>query len=1325
MATPIPLNLFPSKVFIGGIENGKVDSQGRVTGNVLISNEFLRALQSLVERVGGASGTDTGGSVPAGTSGGVVGYVGTNELQSSALLNTNAIVLGGGSGATPTTPIGLGASNLVLHGNASGAPFWGIVTGADITPAALTKVDDTNVTLTLGGTPTEALIAATSLTLGWTGQLSGERGGTGVNNTGKTITLGGSLTTAGAFDATFTMTGATSVTFPTSGTLATVAATVTSITGTADQVLANGTSGSAEFGAVTLTLPQSIAATSSPTFTGLNLSGLTASKLVATDGSKNLSSADLTGDVTSSGLATTVVKINGVALGTTTATSGNLLIGSGTEWVTNAMSGDITINSTGVTAIGALKVTNAMIANSTIDLTTKVTGILPNANTTAASANTASAIVTRDSNGDFSARTITMQNFSVSFSGVVQPQITSTTSGSTNAADLVLQRGDVANGYCRIINRDSGGVLRWASGMFLGDSTYRINDQQNAIDVLTITAGATPITTIAGTVNLTGLTASSLVATDSSKNLTSSTSSLSPTFAGLTITGTGTVSESITTTTTGSANAALLKLTRGDQSNGFAQVRHFTGATENWRAGTMATSPDYVIYDAANSQRLLTATQGADNAAFVTIIPITTSSSTSTGSLINSGGFGNAGNAHIGGTIFAPKLTLNNAGSIASPAVGFLSDATGIYQYSAGELGFAANGTFVARMTDAMVQFAQPHILRLENIGTVSSGASNALNFVYVGGNGAQFFDADGSFTFFQNVKLDARTASQAVVTDASKNLASLEYTASNTASTLVLRDGSGNFSAGTITATLSGPASLVTTAADTSDTTAYVTFVNASSGNQAVKLNTNLIYNSSLGLFGNGGQPSYGFHAQGNDGNAIVCAEALVGGANLSAYLYCISSGSIKSIFGYRSLTGYTSIYHNGAWDQEFTGTQILLNKAAKITDTTASTSITTGSGIFAGGVGISGALFADTAAIKTGGNAAAYDTCYLQVGPQSSDIASYSPELSSTCFTSKTTNGGSTPASPESVSVWMRQGVAGQAYANIADWKLSRTANVSTNANSRLTLGLTGGAGDSTTTTVMTWDNLNGVTSAAIAGTLNVSSTITSTGFLGPISMADETSDTTCFPMFSTASGSQTSQPKTDPNLTYNSSTETLGFTNVACDNINNRQLVLDASWTDEGAITFTGVTSNPGYTASTNKIFSKRLGDIVILWYQFQMSATGAIGSGDYLLSLPYTMHSDMPVSTTASASGEKVDFPKCQIGTGWITNNSARGQIQAIAYSTTKFRLAATVAFSGLRMFGNGSAATYDFAAANVGIGLLVMYRVNSWDPTQRFSSFTVA
>ncbi|MEI6186876.1 MAG: hypothetical protein WCP46_00040 [Alphaproteobacteria bacterium] len=44
-----------------------------------------------------------------------------------------------------------------------------------LTPAALTKVDDTNVTIILGGTPATSLLQAVSITLGWTGTLADAR----------------------------------------------------------------------------------------------------------------------------------------------------------------------------------------------------------------------------------------------------------------------------------------------------------------------------------------------------------------------------------------------------------------------------------------------------------------------------------------------------------------------------------------------------------------------------------------------------------------------------------------------------------------------------------------------------------------------------------------------------------------------------------------------------------------------------------------------------------------------------------------------------------------------------------------------------------------------------------------------------------------------------------------------------------------------------------------------------------------------------------------------------------------------------------------------
>jgi hypothetical protein len=52
-----------------------------------------------------------------------------------------------------------------------------ITASGGVTPSALTRTNDTNVMLTLGGTPATALLQATSLTAGWSGTLAAGRGG--------------------------------------------------------------------------------------------------------------------------------------------------------------------------------------------------------------------------------------------------------------------------------------------------------------------------------------------------------------------------------------------------------------------------------------------------------------------------------------------------------------------------------------------------------------------------------------------------------------------------------------------------------------------------------------------------------------------------------------------------------------------------------------------------------------------------------------------------------------------------------------------------------------------------------------------------------------------------------------------------------------------------------------------------------------------------------------------------------------------------------------------------------------------------------------------
>ncbi len=118
----------------------------------------------------------------------------------------------------------------------------------------------------------------------------------------------------------------------------------------------------------------------------------TSGQMYVADANAVMQAVTMSGDVTLSNAgAATVAKINGVTLGTTTATSGNLLIGSGSAWVTNAMSGDCTISSAGAinctTQDGAIPATKGAVRIATtaaFSSVSYVAGVLTNTGTLAA-----------------------------------------------------------------------------------------------------------------------------------------------------------------------------------------------------------------------------------------------------------------------------------------------------------------------------------------------------------------------------------------------------------------------------------------------------------------------------------------------------------------------------------------------------------------------------------------------------------------------------------------------------------------------------------------------------------------------------------------------------------------------------------------------------------------------------------------------------------------------------------------------------------------------------------------------------------------------------
>jgi hypothetical protein len=169
------------------------------TATATIPTSALSGTISLTTQVSGTLGAGNGGTgISSYTVGDILYASATTTLSSLADVATGNALISGGvsnppswgkigltthvSGTLPVSNGGSGATTLTgyLKGNGTSAfTASATIPSGDITGAALTKADDTNVTLTLGGSPSTALLAATSITAGWSGQLAVSRGGTG------------------------------------------------------------------------------------------------------------------------------------------------------------------------------------------------------------------------------------------------------------------------------------------------------------------------------------------------------------------------------------------------------------------------------------------------------------------------------------------------------------------------------------------------------------------------------------------------------------------------------------------------------------------------------------------------------------------------------------------------------------------------------------------------------------------------------------------------------------------------------------------------------------------------------------------------------------------------------------------------------------------------------------------------------------------------------------------------------------------------------------------------------------------------------------------
>jgi len=316
----------------------------------------------------------------------------------------------------------------------------------------------------------------------------------------------------------------------------------------------------------------------------------------------------------------------------------------------------------------------------------------------------------------------------------------------------------------------------------------------------------------------------------------------------------------------------------------------------------------------------------------------------------------------------------------------------------------------------------------------------------------------------------------------------------------------------GDVTGALTGAATQITLADESSDTTCFPVFATAATGDLAPKTGDNLTFNSSSGALT---ATSFVGALTGNvTGNASGSSGSCTGNAATATAL-----ATARAIGGV-NFDGTAAITLPGV---DSAGNQDTSGTAAIATSVTVTANNSTDETVYP--------VFVDGA---TGTQGAETDTGL-----------SYNP--SSGALTATTFSGALSGA------------VTGNVTGNISGNQSGGTVSATSAAIADLTSGrvvLAGTSGELEDNGNLTFDgstlNVTGAVTASGTITGDLTGDVTGnvvgnvTGAASKITVADESSDTTCFPVFVTAATGNRS-PVTGSNLTFNSNDGTLGATNL----------------------------------------------------------------------------------------------------------------------------------------------------------------------------------